>query len=316
LPRRDRQRYDQLPLPAARGDHVTEPGGRAELWFSLEAPDLGPGQVEVTALTKFLEGIQRTVTILVEQAWGRHGGKGRRPEVIRQGAQLVLEEPRPGSFSATLLPAPRPEAMWDGEVLERALSQVGDGLQDLAEGRTPEMPDAARDALVEAARAACGGGGRLVVAKGKEGQRYVIDSGVLPAPPPAHPGTGEVVRLAGELLEIDYRDRTAELWTSDGRHFKLVLDDEGLAQVDAQRRNYVAVTGKWESRRDRRLRVESVIPLHDEAGFWQTLTLAELEERQGVGPVTDLASLVLPSWAADDDEDEFLDMLRRWREAS
>ncbi|GIW14536.1 MAG: hypothetical protein KatS3mg063_0389 [Tepidiforma sp.] len=281
--------------------------------FTLETPDAAPGQVGVPELAAFLEGVQRAVTILVEDAWGREHGRGRIPEALRAAAALVLTDARAGSFSATLRVA-QPKGLWDSSIAERTLERALGGFEAIARGERPDLPRAAADHLVAAVRPVCRAGGRLEVS-GTGLDRVITFDARTKLPTEAASGEAGLVRVAGELLEIDYRDSTAELWAADGTRTTLLLGPGQLDAVDEHRRRYVAVRGTWEDRRRRRLRVGDVLPLDGAAAFWRAPTLEELEARQGVAPVYSLAALRLPSWEGED-EDAFLETLRRWREAS
>jgi len=285
----------------------------AAIHFTLETPNTEPGQVGVPELAAFLDGIQRAVTVLVEDAWGRAHGRGRIPEALRAAAVLVLSDAGAGSFSATLRMA-RPQGLWDASIAERTIERALGGFAAIARGERPDLPRAAADHLVAAVRPVCRAGGRLEVS-GTGLDRVITVDARTKLPAEAAPGGAGMVRVAGELLEIDYRDSTAELWAADGTRTTLLLGPGQLDAVDEHRRGYVAVRGTWEDRRRRRLRVAEVLPLDGAAAFWRAPTLEELEARQGVAPVHSPAALRLPSWEGED-EDAFLETLRRWREAS
>lgn len=126
------------------------------------------------------------------------------------------------------------------------------------------------------------------------------------------------VRLSGRLLEIDYRDRTAEVWDSLGQMTRIRFSDHQRAQVDAARQQHVVVEGVLDVAPSGRLGpviLQAVLPVQVDRRFWSSPPLEVLVEEQGVRPIPEPAALVASLWEEDDVE-EFLNALRRWRQES
>ena len=66
---------------------------------------------------------------------------------------------------------------------------------------------------------------------------------------------------------------------------------------------------------------ETLVPLTDlkryavDNSFWRSQSLAQLAQQQNVAPIVDPASLAAAFWEEDDEED-FLAAVRRWRQES
>jgi hypothetical protein len=292
----------------------TEKDSAGRIRFRLDGPGIGEGWVPVPEITALLGGFQQAFTVIVEDLWGRQHRKGPVPEAIRRDATLKFGEVHAGSFEATVAVDRLAEGLPIADVAESAVEQLLDGLEAMSRGEEPQLPAAAATGLVAAVKPVLGAGHRLEVAGGRRNRRVAFDerTPLPPRPPDLKPP--ERVRLTGRILEIDYRDGTAELWASLGEKTVLVFDSEQVDLIDANRQAFVLVTGRWE-RGGRRLRVESVTPLSDDQSFWKQADIAQLAGQQGVRPVADLEALRLPSWA-DVDEEEFLATLRRWRAES
>jgi hypothetical protein len=124
-----------------------------------------------------------------------------------------------------------------------------------------------------------------------------------------------VVTITGRLLEIDYRQHSAELWDSEGRMTPIRFSSEQLAEVDAVRRCEVHVVGHFTPDREQTPRVlilESIRVIECADSFWDAPTVSELAMRQGVSPLMDPSEIAADAWV-DDDCDEFIAAVRGWR---
>lgn len=128
---------------------------------------------------------------------------------------------------------------------------------------------------------------------------------------PADPAA-QYVQLEGDLLEIDYRARTARVWDQDGGVTSFQFSDDQEGSVDAMRRKRVVVRCRKAINPTGQCILESIVTVFDDSEFWNPPSLEEIIQRQGVMPIRDPMDIDPSVWA-DEDEDEFLDTLRRWR---
>jgi hypothetical protein len=94
------------------------------------------------------------------------------------------------------------------------------------------------------------------------------------------------------------------------------FSDDQRAQVDAARQQHVTVEGVVEmgpSGRLGPLNLEAVTVAGAGDVFWRSQSLAELASAQGVRPIASPAALHATFWPEDDEED-FLASVRRWRQ--
>lgn len=157
-----------------------------------------------------------------------------------------------------------------------------------------------------------------VVLEGGSARRRVVLSAATIVPSEGASPPAQRVRLTGRLLEIAYRDRSAEVWDPFGRMTRFRFSEEQRGQVDAARQQQVEVEGVIEpgpSGRTGLTVLERLNALQSTDSFWRSPSLSELAQVQGVGPMADPASLVADFWQ-EDDEADFLSAVRRWRDQS
>lgn len=285
---------------------------------TFEGPDIGPGWVPVPSLVAVLDGLQHAVVAVVEDLWGRRRRRGPVPAEIQRQATFRLGAVRAGSFGATLtLQEPDQPGLFD--VQAEAVSRLLEGIDEHLVGRVSELPDAALrhiQAVAERVRRT----GHRVVLEGGQARKRVVVSGETPARPDARPPKPEVskVRVSGRLLEIDYRDGSAEIWDALGKMTRIRFAESQRAMVDAARLQLVTVTGLLDTASTSKvgaITLESIEPIRADERFWRTPSLADLAAEQGVRPIEDPSDLVADFWE-EDDEEEFLAALRRWRRES
>jgi hypothetical protein len=93
------------------------------------------------------------------------------------------------------------------------------------------------------------------------------------------------------------------------------FSEQQEAEVDAARRQRVLVAGEvTPDTAPGTLQLRTVVAIPDDREFWNPPSIDELIRRQGVKPV-DTRQLGADFWE-EDDIDEFLAELRRWRDES
>ena len=118
------------------------------------------------------------------------------------------------------------------------------------------------------------------------------------------PTRGGSCTVRGRILEVDWKDGTADLHTPAGViHMEFAEDRSEDLRMFATR--YVEVMGRADLTEDgdiRALAVETIESTLDDDSFWHPLSLAELIRAQGIRPYT------FPEPLDDDpfDVDEFL----------
>lgn len=299
---------------------MDQPDLTRSIRVTFEGPDIGLGWVPVPDLLAVLEGLQGAMTIVVEDLWGRTHTRGRVPSEIQQSATLKLGDVRIGSFAATLQlerpPTARPE-MFD--LQPQAIDRLMGGIEAHVAGRETGLPGDADRHLAGVAGRIRRSSDSLTLEGGTTRRRVVLSAETVAASEAqALPAGPRKVRLSGRLLEIDYRDRSAEVWDPHGRMTRIRFTEDQQAQVDAARQQHVTIEGVVEVGPSGRLGpvgLEAVTSVRTDDSFWHSQSLAQLAQQQRVIPIVDPESLTAGFWEENDEED-FLAAVRRWRQES
>lgn len=304
-----------------RGGATVEPTDLSRsIRATFEGPDIGPGWVPVPDLLAVLDGLQNAITIVMEDLWGRAHTRGRVPSDIQVPATLRFGDVRVGSFRATLqLERPTTEHPELFDMQPRAVDRLMGGIEAHVEGRAADLPPEALRHIAYVSARIRRSPDSLVLEGGLHRRRVVLSAATVatPALPPVPPGPRKV-HLRGQLLEIDYRDRSAEVWDPTGRMTRIRFTEDQRTLVDSARQQHVAVEGVVESSPSGRVgpvNLETLTAVPTDDSFWRPQPLSRLAENQGVSPIAKPASLAASFWE-EDDEEEFLAALRRWRQES
>jgi hypothetical protein len=287
---------------------------------TFEGPDIGPGWVPVPDLLAVLDGLQNAIVIVVEDLWGRRHKPGPVPSEIQRQATLQFGDVQVGSFGATLtLRAPKRHEPEMFDIQPEAIDRLLTGIEDQVAGRVPDLPGEARRHIETLAARIRRTEDRLILEGGRARKKVVISAETV-APSELLPQAPEArkIRVTGRLLEIDYKDRSAEVWDPLGQMTRIRFTEDQREQVDAARQLQVAVEGRLEvapSGKSGAITLELLEPVRVDDRFWRAPSIAELAAEQGVRPIEDPSSLVANFWE-DDDEEDFLATLRRWRQES
>ena len=130
-------------------------------------------------------------------------------------------------------------------------------------------------------------------------------------------GTRRTIRYSGRLLEIDYRDRTAELWDQLGHKMVVRFDADKVQDVDVARCQFVTIEGETlaaSGDRPTEVKLKSITVHRDFGAFWNN-NPAGGSSGNGCPPFPKPRDLSATFWE-DDDIDEFLTALRQWRRGS
>jgi len=299
---------------------VESPDLSRSIRATFEGPDVGVGWVSVPDLLAVVQGLQDAITVVIEDLWGRSHTRGPVPAEIRQQATMLFGDIMPGSFVATLkLERPTAQQTEMFDVQPQAVERLMDGIQAHAEGRTADLPDEALRSIQALTLRIRRTEGRLVLEGGVSARRVVLSAEMVTPPEvlPPHPRSRQV-RLSGRLLEIDYRDHSAEVWDPLGQMTRIRFNEDQGAVIDAARQQHVTVDGIVEigpSGRAGPVSLQAVTTVGPLDSFWKSASLEQLAEQQGIEPIAQPTALVAPFWKEDDEED-FLTTLRRWRQES
>ena len=252
---------------------------RPTITARFEGPAATAG-VPLDDLLGVLEHFQLAVRRVVEDLAGRRPTAGRLPETIRSAGSLVFRRTRRGSLIAELeLAEPSGEELPDLglDAIERLLEGIDEPHQ-LPEWAAREV-GLMRIAMHE-------GIDRVTFSSGTSKRRAVLDRAVVAVPVPEVIASQVPQRVTGRILEVDWKDHTAELHTPGGV-VRLVFADELGDEFRRLARRQVTAEGPVEYGIDgsvRRVLVETVTPALDDQSFWEPLSIAALAEAQGVHP--------------------------------
>ena len=231
---------------------------------TFEGPDIDHGRVPARLLTKVLEYLQDAMMIVIEDMVGRRHTRGQIPNDIRRKAALYCGTEQ-GGIAQIMLSCDR---VWDGmsvtfNTQRTAIERLLGGIDEHMAGRPARLPAAAID-RVESLIADVTRNGNRIILEGGPAQSSVDISPRRRVPLPVTRRAIRSVRRTGLLLEIDYRDHTAEVWDTQGHVTRIRFSPDLLAQVDAARQCEVVVEGWIEttpSRREGQVNVESIAPV-------------------------------------------------------
>ena len=128
---------------------------------------------------------------------------------------------------------------------------------------------------------------------------------------------GASTEKTGRLEELNgHGSLTGRLWEADGTKWRCHFKNEHLEQLPDLWMRTVRVVGRAivEEGKEPILEVESLVSLESEmetpsatkaTSFWESSSLEELAQQQGISPVSDLDE-ISALWPADDDADEFM----------
>lgn len=283
---------------------------------TFEGAVVGSGRVPVPDLVALLDGLQRAVLIVVEDLWGRKHRPGPAPFEIQEQATLQFGDVQAGSFRARLSLEPADAGNHEVMAIQsEAIEKLLTGIAAQLGGKQPDLPVAALKQTESLTARTVRRGIRLILEGGKSRTRVEISesSAVSDSGPGRSPESARV-QVAGRLLEIDYRDRTAEVWDALGNVTRIRFREDQCKDVDAARQQHVTVTARiaGPTARSSTLMLEALTRTRMDDAFWSTASLSQLASEQGVRPIEDPGNLVAPFWLDDGDED-FVATLSRWR---
>ena len=295
---------------------VTSPDSRT-IVAVFEGPAAERNRVAVPDFIRVLDGIQRSLFVVGQELMGRRRTRGPIPQTYQEQLTLELLPTEPGSFKATLrLPEPPSPQLIDFG--EDALDTVLAGIEaEMKESAAPVLSEQARAVVHETILRALSPQTRLTLRGGRHGhvivisQEDIVRSGVLV--PQSFP-RGRT-QLVGRLLEVDFKDRTAEVWDASGKMTRVRFSEEMAEALKAAARMQVVLEGDAEvddQGRTRTFEIQNITTLDVSDDFWKNPSLEELARQQGVRPIQSVRDFAAPS-LADEDTDSLLAELHSLR---
>jgi hypothetical protein len=312
----------------ARAGHHQRGGTPPRLTVTVKGPKVGAARLSAADLADIVRRTQQALKRVGRVLYGQESARqGRDRADIEQLCELFLVAWKPGSAVADLeLGEPPAQMHMFGYIGEESLKAFTAGMEKLKDAAvTPSRLPAGFDRGVlqtckDLARVLEHGIDSITFQSqnGVAAQMFALDAPLrarvqellgLPADVSSTTKTGRLEELNG------HGALTGRLWEADGTRWLCHFKQEHLEQLPEAWMRTVRLTGRAtvEEGKERILEVESVDVLDaeitaaapQEVPFWESMTLDELAERQGVSTVDDLDELSA-LWPVDDDPDELL----------
>ncbi len=295
-----------------------------QIEMRLEGPAV-PGRISVDSLAALPKQLQTSLRSILSN---RRQSIGRFRDEVEQVCKLDLVSFQPGS--AVMLfefAPPRDTSTLQGDQGARVAEEmfaVLEGGEQGTQGWTHSLPAGVLDGFEKLTRGLGEGIDSMQLSLRHKGQTRSVR--VTPSfrnhlrVATAAPERAGEVRIEGVVWEIDWKDRTAELWEADGSKVKLSFGQDQEERITEAKKRRVRVRGQstGPSDRVREVTIAQVDILEDVPGqpdpaygsFRDTLSIDELAHRQGVGAVTSTDSL-RGEWLDDESVDDLLRLLRQ-----
>jgi len=291
---------------------------RRRLVARFEGPGVGEGRVSVAEFLRVLDDIQKSLIVVGEQIVGRSHTRGRLPQTLSEELTLDLVATNPGSFQA-VLELHQPQQPMLENIGEEAIDMLLEGIDLELDGKPSDLPQAARAYVRDLASRTTGDLAKLTLQGGRKRRRVVISSEAvsqLPAMVPVKPHGP--ARVVGRLLEVDFKDGTAEVWDATGKMTRVLFETAMADRMKSAATLQVMAAGDAETNdqgRIRALKVDELTIVETGEEFWTDVGPAELAAQQGVVPLDSIRRLRM-SAAAEDEANELIAELRQLRAES
>jgi hypothetical protein len=280
------------------------------------------------------EIIRRTQQALQRVGQVLHGeqsrGRGRKRKEIEELCELFFVGWRDGSAIADLeLGEPPAQLHLFGYIGEESLQAFANGMAKIAAGgvESGNLPGGFDMGVLQSCDAltkVLDHGIASITYEARNGQTFApvrFDNSVRDKIRALLDQPGDVSHSVktGRLEELNgHGVLTGRLWEANNTKWLCHFRNEHLDQLPDAWMRTVRVTGRaiMQEAKEYILEVESLVILDSDlpehaiasetAPFWESLSLDELAQRQGVGPVTDLDE-ISALWPVDDDPDELVE---------
>jgi|GEM_PF-880037 len=310
-----------------------EPKGKGappRMAIRMTGPRVGKARLSASDLAEIVRRTQQALQRVGQVLHGEEsGGRGRKRREIEDLCELFLVGWQSGSAVAELeLGEPPAQLNMFGYVGEQSLDAFVKGMNALSEksvdsrnlpaGFDPgvlqscdalaKVLDRGIDSVTFESRNGRGPPKVVLDAKLRDTVHYLLGQPVDVSPRAAKEGRLEELNGHGGL--------TGRLWEADGTRWVCHFKPEHLERLPDAWMRRVRIVGRSivEEGKERTLEVELIVVLDpdlteavagESAPFWESLSLQELIDQQGVAPATDLDE-ISALWPVDDDPDELL----------
>lgn len=297
-----------------------------QIEMHLEGPAV-PGRISVDALAALPKQLQTSLRSILSN---RRQSKGRFRDEVEQVCKLDLIAFHPGSTVMLLEFAPPREANTlqgdQGAKVAEEMFTVLEAGESGTTGWTSGLSSRVLDGFDKLTRGLGEGIDSMRLSLRHQGQTRSVRitqsfRNHLRTATATPERVGEV-KVEGVVWEIDWKDRTAELWQADEAKVKLSFGQDLEERVTEAKKRRVLVRGKPtdSAGRVRELHISQIEVLEDAPGqpdpsygsFRDNLSLDDLAARQGVGITTSIDQL-RSDWLDDTSVDDFLDLIRKVR---
>lgn len=305
-------------------------GPPPSLTVTAAGPRVGEARLSASDLAEIVRRTQQALQRVGQVLYGEESqGRGRKRKEIEELCELFLVGWRKGSAIADLeLGEPPAQLHLFGYIGEESVRAFANGIAKIAAGgvRPEKLPDGFDPGVLQSCDAlmkVLDHGIESVVYEARNGTRFPavrLDSFVRenirellgqPADVSQSVRTGRLEELNG------HGALTGRLWEADGTKWLCHFRNEHLEQLPDAWMRPVRVAGRAvvQETKEGTFEVESLVildtdlpeaTLSEAVPFWESLSLDELAQRQGVGPVSDLDE-ISARWPEDDDPDELVE---------
>lgn len=274
-------------------------GSGRRIKATFEGPGIKPGRIPVPTLLKALGEIQRALIIVGEDIAGRPHKRGRLPRPLQEELTLELIRTSGGSFVAECeVVSPRQLSL--DNLGEAAIERLLDGMEKEFRGEKSGLPTQARGAVRDLVTLVDGDITKLSIEGGRRQRPIIFTAQEIWAVSEEVRTRGlEPVRITGRLLEIDFKDGTAEMWNATGKMTKVHFPEELAESMKASARMYVLAEGEGRLDAQGRLRnvlIHELMPTEISDEFWIAKSTDELAAEQRVRPIRSINELSAPSF--------------------
>ncbi len=308
------------------------------LTVTMKGPRVGDARLSAADLAEIVKRTQQALKRVGRVLYGEDSQRqGRDKADIEQLCELFLVAWKPGSAVAQLeLGTPPPQMDMFGYIGEESVNVLVAGMPTMKDASvTPASLPRGFDRGVlqtcDALAKVLDHGIDSITFESQNGRalgQFTLD---LPLRDRVRELLGQPVDVSGaartgRLEELNGHGTLAgRLWEADGTKWLCRFKQEHIEQLAEAWMRTVRVAGRAvvEEGRERILEVESLVVLEEEippsaaresAPFWNSLSLDELADQQGVAAVSNLDE-ISALWPVDDDPDQLLEHILHEREA-
>ncbi len=304
-----------------------------QLYMKMTGPKVGKAKLSVSDLAEIIKKTQQAVKRIGQVLYGQDShGKGRKKKDIEQQCELFLVGWEEGSAIAAFELGPQPEQReLYGFVGEESVKAFMVGMEMMAADSydASRLPSGFDVGVLEAFESL-----GKVFEHGIDAISFSRDRRIFSEKAVYNSTVREKVRTSlGQPAIVGHSVKVGRLevlnghgglrgtfWEAGGSRWTCLFKNEHIDILPDAWMHKVKITGRTieEEGKERTIEADSIYVVEDEIGeefvtvegrsFWQSASLEELAEEQGVIAVADLGELTA-LWPADDDPDALLNFV-------